>query len=69
MSSIPEQYNQLQVAILHAKKELEKLDTSNTTLEQLHTFEEKLRTIMAQMKEITAKVKADRSDQKQIWQR
>ena len=69
MSSIPEQYNQLQVAILQAKKELEKLDTPNTTLEQLQTFEEKLRTIMTQMKEITAKVKTDRSDQKQIWQR
>lgn len=69
MASISDQYNQLQIALLHAKKGLEQLDNPNTTLEDLHGFEATLRTIMKDLKEITNKAKADRSDQKLIWQR
>ena len=69
MSSVPELFNAIQIAILGAQKDLEKLDRPETTLEQLREFEERLRSILNQLKDITTKVKADRSDQKHVWQR
>ncbi|KAK8794024.1 hypothetical protein JH06_2827 [Blastocystis sp. subtype 4] len=69
MSSVPELFNAIQIAILGAQKDLEKLDRPETTLEQLREFEERLRSILNQLKDITTKVKADRSDQKLVWQR
>ena len=69
MSSVPELFNAIQIAILGAQKVLEKLDRPETTLEQLREFEERLRSILNQLKDITTKVKADRSDQKLVWQR
>ena len=69
MSSVPELFNAIQIAILGAQKDLEKLDRTETTLEQLREFEERLRSILNQLKDITTKVKADRSDQKLVWQR
>ena len=69
MSSVPELFNAIQIATLAAQKDLEKLDRPETTLEQLREFEERLRGILNQLKDITTKVKADRSDQKLVWQR
>lgn len=42
MSSVPELFNAIQIAILGAQKDLEKLDRPETTLEQLREFEERL---------------------------
>lgn len=69
MSSIPELFNSIQIAVLTAQKDLEKLDRPETTLEQLREYEDRLRAILSQLKDITTKVKADRSDQKAVWQR
>lgn len=69
MSSVPELFNSIQIAVLTAQKDLEKLDRPETTLEQLREYEDRLRAILSQLKDITTKVKADRSDQKAVWQR
>jgi len=69
MPSVSELYNTIQIQLLNSQKELDKLDKPETTLEELRLYEENLRKLFAQLKEITAKVKADRSDQKMAWQR
>ena len=69
MSSIPELFNALQIAILSAQKDLERLDGPEATLGQLRGYEERLHGILNQLKDITTKVKSDRSDQKVVWQR
>ena len=69
MPSVSELYNTIQIQLLNSQKELDKLDKPETTLEELRLYEENPRKLFAQLKEITAKVKADRSDQKMAWQR
>lgn len=69
MSSVPELYNTIQIQLLNSQKELDKLDKPETTLDELRLYEENLRKLFALLKDITAKVKADRSDQKMAWQR
>lgn len=69
MPSVSELYNTIQIQLLNSQKELDKLDKPETTLEELRLYEENLRKLFVQLKEITAKVKADRSDQKMAWQR
>ena len=69
MPSVSELYNTIQIQLLNSQKELDKLDKPETTLEELRLYEENLRKLFAQLKEITAKVEADRSDQKMAWQR
>lgn len=69
MSSVAELYNTIQIQLLNSQKELDKLDKPETTLDELRLYEENLRKLFALLKDITAKVKADRSDQKMAWQR
>ena len=69
MPSVSELYNTIQIQLLNSQKELDKLDKPETTLEELRMYEENLRKLFAQLKEITAKVKTDRSEQKMAWQR
>ena len=69
MSGIQEEFAALQLQLIAAQTDLDKLDRPETTLEELHEYEGKLRSIMEQLKKITHKVKADRSANKQVWER
>lgn len=69
MASIQEEFSALQLSIISAQTELDKLDRPETTVEELREYENVLRGIMERLKKITAKVKADRSTNKQVWER
>lgn len=69
MSGIQEEFSALQLSLIAAQTDLERLDRSDTTLEELREYEETLRSIMDKLKKITIKVRADRSSNKQVWER
>ena len=67
--SIQEEFSALQLTLISAQTDLDKLERPETTLEELQEYEKRLRSIMEQLKKITTKVKADRSANKQVWER
>ena len=69
MSNIQEEFSSLQLALIAAQTELDKLDKPETTMEELQNYEVTLRSLMEKLKKITVKVKADRSSNKQVWER
>ena len=69
MVEVDEEFSAIQLLVITAQTDLEKLDTADTTLDDLQNYENSLRTIWEKLKLLTSKVKADRSPQKQVWQR
>ena len=69
MAQVTEEFSAIQALVLAAETELDKLDRPETTLEDLHKYEESLRVILEKLKALTSRVKADRSPNKQVWQR
>lgn len=69
MSGLQEEFSALQLSLIAAQTDLERLDRSDTTLEELREYEGTLRSIMDKLKKITIKVRADRSPNKQVWER
>ena len=69
MVEVDEEFSAIQLLVITAQTDLEKLDTADTTLDDLQNYETSLRTIWEKLKLLTSKVKADRSPKKQVWQR
>ena len=69
MVEVDEEFSAIQLLVITAQTDLEKLDTADTTLDDLQNYENSLRTIWEKLKLLTSKVKADRSTKKQVWQR
>ena len=69
MTSINEEFSSIQLSLIAAQRDLERIDKPETTLEELHVFDGTLRSIQAKLKALSSKAKIDRSSNKQIWQR
>ena len=69
MTTINEEFSSIQLSLIAAQRDLERIDKPETTLEELRVFDGTLRSIQAKLKALSSKVKIDRSSNKQIWQR
>lgn len=69
MANINEEFSEIQLSLLSAQRDLERIDKPETPYEELHSFDEVLRSIQSKLKALSSKIKADRSPNKQIWQR
>lgn len=69
MANINEEFSAIQLSLISAQRDLERIDKPETPYEELHSFDEVLRSIQSKLKALSSKIKADRSPNKQIWQR
>ena len=69
MTTINEEFSSIQLSLIAAQRDLERIDKPETTLEELRVFDGILRSIQAKLKALSSKIKIDRSSNKQIWQR
>ena len=69
MANINEEFSAIQLSLISAQRDLERIDKPETPYEELHSFDEVLRSIQSKLKVLSSKIKADRSPNKQIWQR
>ncbi|KAK8814969.1 hypothetical protein WA556_007006, partial [Blastocystis sp. ATCC 50177/Nand II] len=68
-ANINEEFSAIQLSLISAQRDLERIDKPETPYEELHSFDEVLRSIQSKLKALSSKIKADRSPNKQIWQR
>ena len=69
MANINEEFSAILLSLISAQRDLERIDKPETPYEELHSFDEVLRSIQSKLKALSSKIKADRSPNKQIWQR